>query len=72
VSVPSAGRLDHVGPDVADLGARSAGYAAVPGLDTEFTFEVPEAGLRGAMPHSPHGHRIELVHRAGDRSVRAR
>ncbi|WP_330351321.1 VOC family protein [Streptomyces sp. NBC_00582] len=66
MSGPAAGRLDHVGLNVADLEAMSEWYAAALGLGTEFRFEVPEVGLRGTMLHSPHGHRIELIHRAGN------
>ncbi|MGW2827341.1 VOC family protein [Streptomyces sp. NPDC001443] len=68
MSGPAAGRLDHVGLNVADLAAMSAWYGTALGLETEFSFEVEGVSLRGVMLRGPHGHRIELIHRADNRA----
>ena len=61
----AAGTLDHVGISVADLGEAADWYCAALGLAREFEFEVPHAGLRGAMLLSPGGYRVELLERGG-------
>lgn len=57
--------FDHVGISVADLAVAADWYCAALGLEREFEFEVPHAGLRGAMLLSPTGYRVELLERAG-------
>jgi len=61
---PSAGTLDHVGINVADLDAMTGWYAAALGLEVEFEFALDHVELRGVMLRSPQGYRIELLHRA--------
>ena len=60
-----AGRFDHVGISVADLGTAADWYCAALGLAREFEFDVPHVGLRGAMLLSPSGYRVELLERDG-------
>ena len=62
---PAAATFDHVGISVADLGTAADWYCAALGLAREFEFEVPHAGLRGAMLLSPGGYRVELLERGG-------
>jgi len=61
----STATFDHVGISVADLDAATDWYCAALGLDREFAFEVPHAGLRGVMLLSDAGYRVELLERAG-------
>jgi lactoylglutathione lyase len=63
--VAPAGTFDHVGISVADLGRAADWYCAALGLAREFEFEVPHAGLRGAMLLSATGYRVELLERDG-------
>ena len=60
--------LDHVGLTVADLDAMTSWYAAALRLTVEFEFALPDLDFRGAMLVGPGGHRIELLHRAGNRA----
>ena len=62
--------LDHVGLNVGDLDAMTRWYAKALDLSVEFEFALSEAEFRGVMLHSPAGHRIELLHRAGNRAGR--
>ncbi|GAA4369095.1 VOC family protein [Nocardioides caricicola] len=59
-------RLDHVGLAVADLDAMTAWYCSALDLAVEFEFAVDPADLRGSMLLSAEGHRVELLHRAGN------
>jgi lactoylglutathione lyase len=63
--VTPAVTFDHVGISVAGLGEAADWYCAALGLVREFEFEVPHAGLRGAMLLSAGGYRVELLERAG-------
>lgn len=59
-------RLDHIGLNVADLGAAEAWYAAAFGLRTELRLRVDPVQLDIAMLISDeHGYRVELLHRPG-------
>ena len=60
-----AGRFDHVGISVADLGKAADWYCGALGLAREFEFDVPHVGLHGAMLLSPSGYRVELLERDG-------
>ncbi len=62
-------RLHHAGVSVADLDAMVAWYGAALGLAVEDRFEVPDAGLRGAMMAAPGALRVELLERAGSEPV---
>ena len=62
-------RLHHAGMSVADLDAMVAWYGAALGLAVEDRFEVPGAGLRGAMMAAPGALRVELLERAGSEPV---
>lgn len=59
-------RLDHVGLTVGDLDAMTAWYGKALDLAVEFEFALDGVDFRGAMLLSPEGHRIELLHRAGN------
>jgi catechol 2,3-dioxygenase-like lactoylglutathione lyase family enzyme len=61
-------RLDHVGLAVGDLDAMTRWYAKTLQLTVEFEFTLPEVDFRGVMLRAPAGHRIELLHRAGNRA----
>jgi catechol 2,3-dioxygenase-like lactoylglutathione lyase family enzyme len=43
-------------------------YSAALRLAVGFEFALPELDFRGVMLHSPYGHRLELLHRAGNRA----
>jgi lactoylglutathione lyase len=59
-------RLDHVGVNVADLAKAEAWYCAALGLEREIALRIDSVGLDIVMlRHAGHGHRIELLHRAG-------
>ncbi|SNY65550.1 aldehyde dehydrogenase family protein [Paractinoplanes atraurantiacus] len=58
-------RLDHVGLTVGDLDAMTDWYCSSLGLRTEFEFSLPDVDFRGVMLRGD-GHRIELLHRAGN------
>ena len=58
-------KLDHVGLNVADLGAMTDWYCAALGLEVEFRFELEHVEFHGAMLQSPEGWRLELLSRPG-------
>lgn len=60
-------RLDHVGLTVGDLDAMTRWYAEHLQLKVEFEFALEQVAFRGVMLCSPHGHRVELLHRDGSR-----
>jgi succinate-semialdehyde dehydrogenase/glutarate-semialdehyde dehydrogenase len=59
--------LDHVGLNVGDLGAMTRWYGDVLDFGVEFEFALPDLAFRGVMLRNPAGHRIELLHRDGNR-----
>lgn len=60
--------LDHVGLTVGDLDAMTRWYTHVLRLTVEFEFALDELDFRGVMLRSADGHRIELLHREGNRA----
>jgi catechol 2,3-dioxygenase-like lactoylglutathione lyase family enzyme len=60
--------LDHVGLTVGDLDAMTRWYTHVLRLSIEFEFALDELDFRGVMLGSVDGHRIELLHRDGNRA----
>jgi catechol 2,3-dioxygenase-like lactoylglutathione lyase family enzyme len=60
--------LDHVGLNVGDLEGMTRWYRDTLRLRVEFEFALPELDFRGVMLHGSDGHRIELLHRAGNRA----
>ena len=58
-------RVDHIGLNVADLGAAVSWYCAAFGLTEEFRFAFADVGLEGVMLISAAGDRLELITRAG-------
>jgi len=60
-----ASSFDHVGLSVADLEAMIGFYERVFGFAVEVRFEIPPAGLRGAMLRTPDGLGLELLQRDG-------
>jgi lactoylglutathione lyase len=65
VTADPAPRLDHVGVNVRDLATATAWYCAALGLSTEIELKVDAFDLRIVMLSSPHGYRVELLHRPG-------
>lgn len=60
-------RLDHIGLTVADLPAMTRWYADALAMSVELEFALEHVDFRGVMLRSPDGHRIELLHRPGNR-----
>jgi lactoylglutathione lyase len=60
--------LDHIGLTVGDLEAMTRWYTYVFRLTVEFEFALEELDFRGVMLRSVDGHRIELLHRSGNRA----
>lgn len=58
--------LDHIGLNVADLGAMTAWYCSAFELDVEFEFALDGVDFRGTMLRSRRDYRIELLHRTGN------
>ncbi|WNM25637.1 VOC family protein [Demequina capsici] len=70
--MPDAGRLDHVGLNVADLAAASAWYVAALGYSVELELRIAPIDLDIVMLLHPDGTRLELLHRPGSvRGLRA-
>jgi catechol 2,3-dioxygenase-like lactoylglutathione lyase family enzyme len=63
-----AATFDHVGLNVGDLPAMIRWYCEALDLKVEFEFALPEVAFHGAMLTSQHGYRVELLHRAGNRT----
>ena len=61
-------RLDHVGLTVGDLDAMTRWYAKTLQLTVEFEFTLPGMEFHGVMLRGAAGHRIELLHRPGNRA----
>ena len=58
-------QFDHVGLNVADLGAAVTWYCSAFGLSEEFRFAFADIGFEGVMLISPAGDRLELITRPG-------
>jgi catechol 2,3-dioxygenase-like lactoylglutathione lyase family enzyme len=56
------GGAHHVGLSVSDLDAMIAWYVTALGFAEEVRFEVPAAGISGAMLRRPDGTGLELLH----------
>ena len=56
------GGAHHIGLSVSDLEAMIAWYADALGFAQELRFEIPGAGIHGAMLRRPDGTGLELLH----------
>ena len=60
----AAPRLDHVGLNVADLGAMADWYAGAFGYSIQHQFDLADLDLRIVMLVAPDGRRFELLNRS--------